>query len=401
MLSRMSQPRSDLIPDRAPPEGTHPPANWLELFYDLVFVAAILVLSSAFAHGHSVEHGLWLVLSFVSIWWIWLATTMFTNRFRLDDTPHRVLVLLQMFLVALVAMGASDGVRRDEVFLSIDYGLLVGTLAVMYARGARQGLGPRPFARRRAFEYLAAAILFAGAAALPELPRIALWAVAFVVTVLPAFAYITSVRPPPPVAEHHLVERMGAFTLIVCGEAFVKVAIVATDGALNSIDVIVMAFQFGLVFAVWWTYFDDVPMAGLRASRVAIESWIGGHLVLQLSIVGAAIGVSKYVHLAPGNHIPVEDIEGVAIPLGMFYLALILIGRCTRRRPQRDLNVLRGITVLLITVIAVVTWQVDAVNVIDGVIAMTAVSLLHAAIAGRLRERTTVTRALVTTDSTV
>ncbi len=158
----MSQPSHDLIPDQSPPEGSHPPANWLELFYDLVFVAAILVLSSAFAHGHSVEHGAWLVLSFISVWWIWLATTMFTNRFRLDDTPHRMLVLLQMFLVALVAMGASDGVRRDEVFLSIDYGLLVGTLAVMYARGARNGRGPVPFARRRAFEYLAAAILFVG-----------------------------------------------------------------------------------------------------------------------------------------------------------------------------------------------------------------------------------------------
>ncbi len=193
---------------------------------------------------------------------------------------------------------------------------------------------------------------------------------------------------------------MGAFTLIVCGEAFVKVAIVATDGALNSIDVIVMAFQFGLVFAVWWTYFDDVPLAGLRGSRIAIESWIGGHLVLQLSIVGTAIGVSKYVHLAPGGHIPAEDIESVAIPLGVFYLALILIGRSTRRRPQHQLNVLRSTTVALIAVIAVVTWRWDAVNVIDGVIALTAVSLVHAAIAGPLRERTTVTRALVTADPT-
>jgi low temperature requirement protein LtrA len=395
MLSPVSAPQRDLIPDDSPPQGSHPPANWLELFYDLVFVAAILVLSSSFAHGHSVTHGLWVTLAFVSIWWIWLATTMFTNRFRLDDTTHRVLVLLQMFLVALVAMGAADGVRSDEVFLSVDYSLLVGTLAVMYARGARRGLGPAPFARRRALEYLGAALLFLVAAALPEIERVAFWLVGFVVTVLPAVAYVTSVRPPPPVAEHHLVERLGAFTLIVCGEAFVKVAIVATDGSLDQIDVIVMAFQFGLVFAVWWTYFDDVPFSGLRNSRIAIETWIAGHLGLQLAIVGAAVGVSKFVHLAPGGHIPASDIEGVAVPLVALYLALIVIGACTRRRPQGPLNVLRVVTVLLIAVVGVVTWRVDAVSVTDGVIAMTAIALAHAAVAGRLREQTTVTRATV------
>jgi low temperature requirement protein LtrA len=385
-------PPSDLIPDTAPPEGLHPPANWLELFYDLVFVAAIIVLSSSFAHGHTVAHGIWIALAFVSIWWVWLATTMFTNRFRLDDTPHRILVLLQMFLVALVAMGASDGVRRDEAFLSIDYCLLVTTLVVMYARGARQARGPAAFARRRAIEYSVAAAVFLISAPLPETPRVCLWVVGFIVTVLPAVAYVTSVRPPPPVAEHHLVERMGAFTLIVCGEAFVKVAIVATDGALDQIDVIVMAFQFGLVFAVWWTYFDDIPLSGLRSSRVAIETWIAGHLALQIAIVGAAIGVSKFVQLEPGAHIPGSDIESVAIPLAALYLALIVIGACTRRRPQRPLNLLRLATAAAIAVVGVLTWKIDAVNVTDGVIAMTAVALVHAAIAGRLRDRTTVTR---------
>ncbi len=238
-------------------------------------------------------------------------------------------------------------------------------------------------------------MLFAVAAALPEAGRITFWGIGFVVTVLPAIAYVTSVRPPPPVAEHHLVERMGAFTLIVCGEAFVKVAIVATDGSLNQIDVIVMAFQFGLVFAVWWTYFDDIPLSGLRSSRVAIESWIAGHLALQLAIVGAAIGVAKFVHVAPGEHTPSTDIESVAVPLAALYLALIVVGHCSRRRPQGPLDVLRLVTVGAIALTAIITWQVDAVNVTDAVIALTAISLAHAAVAGRLRERTTVTPLVV------
>ncbi len=393
MLSAVSTPPSGLIPDPAPPEGSHPPANWLELFYDLVFVAAIIVLGSAFAHGHTIAHGVWVTLSFVSIWWIWLATTMFTNRFRLDDTAHRIIVLLQMFLVALVAMGASDGVRSDEVFLSIDYSLLVLTLAVMYARGARHGIGPVPFARRRTLEYLFAAVLFAGAAALPEAARVTVWAIAFVVTILPAVAYVTSVRPPPPLAEHHLVERMGAFTLIVCGEAFVKVAIVATDGALNSIDVIVMAFQFGLVFAVWWTYFDDIPLSGLRSSRRR-DRVVDRRPPRAPALDRRRGDRRRQVRAAstPGAHTPSSDIESVAIPLAGLYLALMVVGYCSRRRPQGPLNVLRLGTVGAIGMAALATWKVDGVNVTEGVIALTTISLVHAGIAGRLRERTTVTR---------
>jgi hypothetical protein len=143
---------------------------------------------------------------------------------------------------------------------------------------------------------------------------------------------------------------------------------------------------------VWWTYFDDIPLAGLRGSRASIEAWIAGHLALQIAIVGAAIGVSKFVHLDPGAHTPANDIESVAVPLAGLYLALMLIGACSRRRPQGPLNALRLATVGAIGVVAVVTWQVDGLDVTVGVIALTTISLLHAALAGRIRTRTTVER---------
>src|SRR6516225_9269138 len=110
---------------------------WLELFYDLVFVAAILVLSSAVSHLGQADRILWVVVVFVSVWWVWLATTIFANRYHEQDMFHRVLLLSQMFLVILVAMEAHAGVIRDAAYLSLTYAFLVATVAVMYWRVAR------------------------------------------------------------------------------------------------------------------------------------------------------------------------------------------------------------------------------------------------------------------------
>ena len=87
---------------------------WIELFYDLVFVAAILVFSSAVSHLHDGTRIGWVVIVFAAVWWIWLSTTVFTNRFRMTDLGHRLLLLLQMFLVVLIAIEARAGVVEDE-----------------------------------------------------------------------------------------------------------------------------------------------------------------------------------------------------------------------------------------------------------------------------------------------
>ena len=84
-------------------------AEWLELFYDLVFVAAILVFSSAVSHLHDAARVGWVVAVFAAVWWIWLSTTFFVNRFRTADLGQRLLVLAQMFLVALVAWRRAPG----------------------------------------------------------------------------------------------------------------------------------------------------------------------------------------------------------------------------------------------------------------------------------------------------
>jgi len=356
---------------------------WLELFYDLVFVAAILVLSSAISHLHQPGRVVWVVAVFASLWWVWLQTTLFTNRYSVDDMTHRILVLIQMFLVILIAMEAHEGVVRDGAYLSLTYAGLLTTVVLMYARRAHAHASGTPYARHRAYYLGASAAMFLVAAAVPDV-RGVVWAVAIAIGLGPFGARDDA----PAIDEQHLLERMGALTIIVCGEAFVKVAIAVSVGTVEGVDVISLAFMFILTFAIWLVYFQDIPFAGLRPNR--LTGWLACHLVLQLGIAGTAIGVARLVKAEPFDHLPASEILDITATLAAVYLALALLGLCTRRVPVRPTLVLRLATCVATVIVGTVAWAIPWVDLVEGVAALTVVAVVHAALSVRLNRRTRV-----------
>jgi low temperature requirement protein LtrA len=370
-------------------------AVWLELFYDLVFVAAILVLSDAVSHLHDELRVVRVVGVFAALWLIWLATTIFVNRFRSQDLLHRSLVLAQMFLVALVAIEADAGVEHDAISLSLSFGGLVASVAIMYTRAARRSGPQQADAARRARWAWAAAAVFALSAVPPWPWDAALWVLGFV----PLFVS-TLGRTRDAIGVHvadggldaqHLVERVGAFTIIVCGEAFVKVAIAVSGGSLSEVDVIALFFQFVLTFAIWTSYFEDLPHAGIRARR--LQPWLGFHLLLQLAIAGTAIGVARLVRVDPLEPVPSEDIVEITVSLALVYVALALLGWCTRRRPARPLFTLRMVTAAAVVVVGAAVWKVTDVDLVTGVAALSVVALVYAVFSYRMTGDTELTPA--------
>ena len=379
----MTEPRQEVASHTLVQMGV-----WIELFYDLVFVAAILVFSSAVSHLHDGARIGWVVIVFSAVWWVWLSTTMFANRFRMTDLGHRMLILLQMFFVVLIAMEARAGVVDDEAFLAATYGLLVGTVAAMYWRVAHHGGPDAPFARQLAVLHTIAAACFLVVAPLPEPLLIAGSALGLAVMILPALVRSGRLSAFPAIDEHHLTERLGAFTIIVCGESFVKVAIAVSDSTVDGVDVVALAFQFVLTFALWASYFEDIPHAGINQQR--LTPWLGCHLLMQLGIAGTAIGVSKLVALGFFEHLPAEDILEIMATLAVVYLGLAGIGVCTRRRPLRPLLMLRLATALVVSLVGFGAWKISWIDLIEGVAMLTVVAIAHAFLVARLRARTDV-----------
>ena len=177
---------------------------------------------------------------------------------------------------------------------------------------------------------------------LPESARLILSAAGLVLLVIPSIIILHRVNDFSDSDEKHLADRMGAFTLIVCGESFVEIAISVSGATIDTVDVVALVFEFILVFALFTSYFDDIPAAGVNQRRFG--EWALLHLVTQICIAGTAVAASKLVALDTSHRLPDIEILRLTVPLAIFYIALAGVGVSTRRRPVGPLAVARVLT---------------------------------------------------------
>ena len=362
---------------------------WIELFYELIFVAALLIFSVAVAHVHPASGIIWLVLVFAALWWVWFTTTTCANRFHMVDLPHRLLLLFQMLVIVLMAMEARVSVAGDSAYLAAEYGLLLLTVGFMYFRAARAGgSSDRGYAARLAVLNAVSAACFFVAVPLPESGRLILSAAGLVLLVIPSIVMMHQVDDFSDIDEGHLLERMGAFTLIVCGEAFVEIAISVSDATIDTVNVTALVFEFILVFALFTSYFDDIPAAGLNQRRFGW--WASLHLVTQIGIAGTAVSASKLIDLHTLHRLPDFEILWLTATLAIVYLALAGIGVCTRRRPAGPLAAARVMTAAGVAVAGLAAWRIPWIHLAEALPIFAAIVVIHAFVAGRLRARTLV-----------
>jgi low temperature requirement protein LtrA len=314
-----------------PPLLAAPHQSWLELFYDLVIVAAVLVLSSIYARDSSIAEVVWLALVFGMIWSTWVATTLLTNRVRLAGTTLRSLLVLQMVLVLALVLTADDHLADNTSWTGPLFAAVLVVVAALYHLVRRDNPELRDPFRHRAGRVLAAAAVFAVTPLVPGDWYAAAWLAALAVVVLPGR------EERPPLDAHHLVHRFGELTIVILGETFVKIGLVATEDPLADLDLWVLPMAFVLMFAIWWLYFTDVPASGLPGGRHGVTIWTLLHLPLHLAVVGLAVGVAKLLtaHAESGHHGP-GGIRFLALPLLLVGVTMVgfnvLAGTAANRR---------------------------------------------------------------------
>ncbi len=371
-------------------QGTGP-VGWLELFYDLVFVAAVVTFSDAISFEPNVGRIGAVDAAFAAMFLVWVATTLHANRYRDDGAVQRALVLVQMVLLTINALAVGDGFDAHPELICVTYALLALDVAVMYARAVHGHDEAAHLAAVRRNQYCAAALPILVAAFTPQGPRVALWFVGLALLMWPTLGFrFGRLGVVPPFDEHHFVERLGLLTIIVCGESFVKVSLLAADGTLDGIDIAVLVTMFAFVFGVWWGYFDDVPRAGIRPEPSRTAGWLVGHLLVQLSLVASAVGFAKVLGFELGTTLTEDKSLLLTVPLIGVLLGLTLIGVCSRRTPQRALVTLRLGVAAAVAAMAVVTWQVEWISADGGAVILACTALGYAALATPLLRRTRV-----------
>ena len=328
---------------------------WLELFYDLVYVAAIIQLGNLLSGNVSVQGALIFAALFVPIWWSWTGMTFYTNRFVADDVWHRLLIFTQMFFIAVLAVSVDKAISEEGRLFTLAYVGIRLILVLLYFRAGRHVPHARPLTNRYAWGFLAAAMIWLVGAFVPPPYRYLFWAAGMVADfAVPLSSGRFNALLPPDVP--HMVERYGIFTIIVLGESFVKV-VSSAGGVHLEPPTLVLGF-FGLIIAasLWWLYFDDVARATIRPVGRAPYVWIYSHLPVAIGLTAYGVGITKLVLLEPGHELAAKYRWLLCGALMLFLVFVALIDLATARpdraAPSRTRASARFISALVLALLA-------------------------------------------------
>ena len=281
-------------------------ATWLELFFDLIFVAAVAQVGSPLHTSYSFVALARYAFLFFLIWWAWLGHTLYSTRFDTDDPVQRALTLVQMFTVAVMAANAGEALdSRSAAGFGAAYAAMRVVLVLQYLR-ARSIERSRRLTNGYAAGFGLAATLWLVAAFLDAPERFWIWGAALLVEIATPILCARHDHELPPHPEH-LPERFGLFTIILMGESLVAIMRGIESQETWTPHAASAAFSgMALVFGLWWWYFDGAHAAKERHIRNArdfrlFRVWSYAHFPLYLGVATVGIGVERVIGLGAGG----------------------------------------------------------------------------------------------------
>lgn len=249
--------------------------NFVELFFDLVFVFAVTQLSHLLLAHLSLLGAIETGLLFLAVWWVWIDTSWVTNW--LDPRRRAVRRLLFALMFAGLILSTSIPEAFDERGLVVAGAYVVLQLGrscfMLWALAGRSERNYRNFQRIFVWQAVASAFWIVGGVGHGNI-RLAAWAVAVVIETLGPIAGFwvpgmgRSTTRDWDIAGGHMAERCGLFIIIALGESILVSG--ATFAELEWTWPIVAGFVSAFLGSVcmWWIYFN---IGAERASH-AIES---------------------------------------------------------------------------------------------------------------------------------
>jgi low temperature requirement protein LtrA len=317
--------------------------TWVELFFDLIFVAAVSQVAAPLHEHYSLAELARFTPLFVLIWWAWTGHTLFSTRFSTDDAVQRVLTLAQVFAVAVMAANAKDALdSRSSAGFAAAYAGVRLVLVAQYLR-ARHIREARPLTTRYLTGHGSAALLWLLSALVPTPTRFWIWGIAFVIDLgTPWLAVRHSAKIPHDPS--HLPERFGLFTLILLGEAVVAVmrGMESQENWPAQAAISAIAGMAALFLICWW-YFDGASGAAAQPIRnrrdmVIFQIWSYAHLPLYLGVAVAGVGIERIVIAAAHTSVSTNEQAILGGAAALIAIALVTIGTTSgaRHLPRRQ-----------------------------------------------------------------
>lgn len=387
-----------VAPLRHPPRlrsadgGTHRHATWLELFFDLVFVAAVARLAAMLIDRHDAIGFARFVGLFVPVAWAWMGFTYYANRFDTDDVPYRAMVSAAMAAIAAMAVTIGDFSDAGLARFALAYAALRIVLLLLYVRARRHVPQMRPAIDVYLAGFGAGALCWVASAFVTGPARELLWLCGLVLEFgTPVVGW--RVIAAAPIDRHHLEERFGLFTIIVLGETVIAVVAGTDAGDWKGEAVVGAVAGFVAVVALWWTYFD---MSGAVRPRRGWWAFVFayGHVPLWIALTAYGAGVKLSVkHAESLAHDPGAR-RALAGGAALFLGVLATLHAASSRSEPAPLAALRLLAIAGLVSLAAWGANLPQTTVSVLVVAAVALGLLIEALSVREAERAALRRLL-------
>lgn len=305
----------------------------LELFYDLAYVAVIAQAAHHLAEHVSLAGFAEFAVIFAMLWFAWFNGSLYVELHGREDGRTRLLVFLQMGLLALLAVFTGEAGGSTGAAFAAVYAAFLALMAWHWYSVRELDRTERPdFLRVTAF-YVAGMIVSVPSIGvtvfLSEIPRLFVWGgfllswiVGLQLASRPAIGLSEGILPT-----ESLVERFGLFTIIVLGEVVLGVVTGLSEAGTDLLTIITGSLALVIGFGFWWIYFDLVGRRLPRGDRGMVSTWMLSHLPIHLAIVAAGAAIVSLIEHARDATTPPETalLLGVAVAIGL--LALIVTER--------------------------------------------------------------------------
>ena len=273
--------------------------SWLELFYDLVYVAAIAQLTHHLAAHLSWHELSYSFLLFSLLFWSWVNGSQYYDLHGNDSIRTRIFTFLQMLGVAAVAITIPDAFEGHHQSFALAFSFIQLLITYLWwSVGMFYDPSHRVFNKYYTINYLIAFALLIISAFTSHRTATILWLPALLLNLTPgltgARTIVTVLKQRGQVfsASAALVERFGLFTIIVLAESILG-TVSGIAGIKDKHPAAWIAFIIAILiaFLLWSIYFDMTSEQETKQGYSYLQWFIFLHypLLMALGVVGACI----------------------------------------------------------------------------------------------------------------
>jgi low temperature requirement protein LtrA len=333
---------------------TNQSADFVELFFDLVFVYAITRITAMTAHHLDLMNLIQSALIFWLIWWAWTQYTWALNAANTNIAEVRLVVLIATAIAFVMASSTEYAFTDSVLWFAIPYVLIRIIGLGLYIRVSSNLKGQQKAVISFALLSLSGLIAVLVGAMLDPTLRIILWAC---VILFDMMAGLLGGRSNEwNLLPKHFSERHSLIIIIALGESLI-VAATAISGQKELSEIMFVGGLAVLITCLlWWSYFSWLSeyledkfseKKGAEQAMIGRDAYSFMHFLIICGIIGISVGFEKILH---HPHDPLKT--SVVLALGTGYLLFIGFSAATVWRTSKQLLKSR-IVILILSLIAI------------------------------------------------